>query len=40
MAAPEGARLLAVSGDRVWAEVRDGFGGPAVQVLRIRGAGG
>ena len=38
--APEGARLLAVSGDRVWAEVRDAFGVPSVQVLRIQGAGG
>lgn len=40
VAAPEGARLLAVSGDRVWAEVRDAFDVPAVQVLRIQGAGG
>ncbi|WP_420636773.1 hypothetical protein [Candidatus Palauibacter sp.] len=40
VAVPEGARLLAVSGDRVWAEVRDAFGVPAVQVLRIQGAGG
>jgi hypothetical protein len=38
--APEGARLLAVSGDRVWAEVRDGFGVPAVQVLRVQRASG
>lgn len=34
--APDGARLLAVRDGRVWAEVRDGFGVPAVQVLRIR----
>lgn len=40
VAAPEGARLLAVSGDRVWAEVRDAFGVPAVQVLRVLRAGG
>ena len=40
VAAPEGARLLAVSGDRVWAEVRDAFGVPAVQLLQIQGAGG
>ena len=40
VAAPEGARLLAVSGDRVWAEVSDAFGVPAVQVLRIQGTGG
>ena len=40
VAAPEGARLLAVSGDRVWAEVRDAFGVPAVQMLRIQRAGG
>ena len=39
VAAPEGARVLAVSGDRVWAEVRDAFGVPAVQVLRIESAG-
>ena len=37
-AAPEGARLLAVSGDRAWAEVRDAFGVPSVQVLRIESA--
>lgn len=40
VAAPEGVRLLAVSGERVWAEVRDAFGVPTVQVLRIQGAGG
>lgn len=40
VAAPDGARLLAVSGDRVWAEVRDAFGVPAVQVLRVQRAGG
>lgn len=40
VAAPEGARVLAVSGDRVWAAVRDAFGVPAVQVLRIQSAGG
>lgn len=39
VAAPEGARLLAVSGDRVWAEVRNAFGVPSVQVLRIESAG-
>lgn len=39
VAAPEGARLLAVSGGWVWAEVRDAFGVPAVQLLRIQGTG-
>lgn len=38
--APEGARPLAVSEDRVWAEVRDAFGVPAVLVLQVQGAGG
>ena len=40
VAAPEGARLLAASGDRVWAEVRDAFDVPAVLVLRVQRAGG
>lgn len=40
VAAPDGARLLAVRGDWVWAEVRDAFDVPAVQVLRIQRAGG
>ena len=34
--APEGVRLLAVRGDRVWAEARDAFGVPTVQVLRVQ----
>ncbi|WP_428273759.1 6-bladed beta-propeller [Candidatus Palauibacter sp.] len=40
VAAPEGSRVLAVSRDRVWAEVRDAFGVPAVQVLRVQRADG
>lgn len=36
---PLRARLLAVQGDRVWAEVRDGFGVPTVQVLRVHRPG-
>ena len=40
VAAPDGARLLAVSGDRVWAEIRDAFDVPAVQVLRVQRVGG
>lgn len=40
VAAPENARLLAVSRDRVWAEVRDAFDVPAVQVLQVKRGGG
>lgn len=36
VAAPDGVRLLAVRGDRVWAEARDAFGVPTVQVLRVQ----
>ncbi len=36
---PDGVRLLAVRGDRVWAEVRDALGRPAVHVLRIERGG-
>lgn len=37
--APDGARLLAVSGNRVWAEIRDAFEVPVVHVLRIGRSG-
>ncbi|WP_419940999.1 6-bladed beta-propeller [Candidatus Palauibacter sp.] len=36
---PDGARLLAVRGDRVWAEMRDGFGVPSVRVLEVPPSG-
>lgn len=39
VAAPEGARLLAASGDRVWVEVKDTFGVPAVHVLQTERSG-
>ncbi|WP_419936741.1 6-bladed beta-propeller [Candidatus Palauibacter sp.] len=36
---PDGARLLAVQGDLVWAERRDGFGVPSVHMFRVQAAG-
>ncbi|WP_419167784.1 6-bladed beta-propeller [Candidatus Palauibacter sp.] len=36
VAVPDGIRLLAVHGDRVWGEVRDGFGVPSVHTYRIQ----
>lgn len=33
---PKGLRLLAVHADRVWAEARDDYGVPIVQVLELR----
>ena len=35
VSAPVHARLLAVQGDRVWAEVRDRFGVPTIHVFRV-----
>ncbi|WP_420633587.1 6-bladed beta-propeller [Candidatus Palauibacter sp.] len=39
VSAPDGARLLAIRGDLVWAEVRDGLRVPMVHVFRVRPSG-